>query len=224
MSNRFHSLSLPVVLSMALSACSTYVENRTSENFVPRYDEIMPAQAAPRPNGAIYKTSSKTGLFTTDQRARSVGDILTVVFAEGYSAQKAQSTTANKSNALNVTAMPFDQSSFAAKLGAGATAAFSGDGAATQSNSFTGLLSVSVIRVFDNGNMEVAGQKRLTLNNGNEFVRARGIVRPEDISAGNMLSSTKLADAEITYTGAGDVADTGHMGWASKLIMMALPF
>lgn len=215
---------LPVILAVSLSACATYVENRTSENFVPRYDEIMPAQAAPRANGSIYKASAKTGLFTTDQRARSVGDILTVNFAEGYSATKAQSTATNKSNTMNVTAMPFDQTRLGGKLGAGTTSAFAGDGAASQSNSFTGLLAVSVIRVFDNGNMEVAGQKRLTLNNGNEYVRARGIVRPEDISAGNMVSSTKLADAEITYTGAGDVADTARTGWASKLIMMALPF
>ena len=218
------AVSLPIILAVSLSACSTYVENRTSENFVPRYDEIMPAQAAPRANGSIYKASAKTSLFTTDQRARSIGDILTVVFAEGYAAQKAQSMSANKSNAMNVTAMPFDSNSLGAKLGAGATSAFAGDGAATQSNSFTGMLSVSVIRVFENGNLEVAGQKRLTLNNGNEYVRARGIIRPEDISAGNLISSTKLADAEITYTGAGDVADTGRTGWASKLIMMALPF
>ena len=61
------ALSLPLFCSV-LSACSTYVENRTSENFVPRYDEIMPAQAAPRANGSIYKASAKTGLFTTDQR------------------------------------------------------------------------------------------------------------------------------------------------------------
>ena len=218
------ALLLPVILAMSLPACSTYVENRTSENFVPRYDEIMPAQAAPRANGSIYKASAKTGLFTTDQRARSIGDILTVVFAEGYAAQKAQSMSANKSNAMNVTAMPFDSNSLGPKLGAGATSAFAGDGAATQSNSFTGMLSVSVIRVFENGNLEVAGQQRLTLNNGNEYVRARGIIRPEDISAGNLISSTKLSDAEITYTGAGDVADTGRTGWASKLIMMALPF
>ena len=215
---------LPIIFAVSLSACSTYVENRTSESFVPRYDEIMPAQAAPRANGSIYKASAKTGLFTTDQRARSIGDILTVVFAEGYAAQKAQSMSANKSNAMNVTAMPFDSNSLGPKLGAGATSAFAGDGAATQSNSFTGMLSVSVIRVFENGNLEVAGQKRLTLNNGNEYVRARGIIRSEDISAGNLISSTKLADAEITYTGAGDVADTGRTGWASKLIMMALPF
>ncbi len=218
------NVTFPIILAASLSACSTYVENRTSENFVPRYDEIMPAQAAPRANGSIYKASAKTGLFTTDQRARSIGDILTVVFAEGYAAQKAQTMSANKSNAMNVTVMPFDSNSLAPKLGAGATSAFAGDGAATQSNSFTGMLSVTVIRVFENGNLEVAGQKRLTLNNGNEYVRARGIIRPEDISAGNMISSTKLADAEITYTGAGDVADTGRTGWASKLLMLALPF
>ena len=224
MSQSLRSLVLSACFAASLSACSTYVENRTSENFVPRYDEIMPPKVAARPDGAIYKASAKTGLFTTDQRARSIGDIMTVVFAEGYTAQKNQSASANKSNTLNVTAMPFDQTRLGAKLGAGATAAFSGDGAASQSNSFTGLLSVTVIRVFDNGNMEVAGQKQLTLNNGNEYVRARGIVRPEDISAGNMVSSTKLADAEITYTGAGDAADTGLMGWSRKLLTLRSPF
>ena len=110
---------LPIIFAVSLSACSTYVENRTSENFVPRYDEIMPAQAAPRANGSIYKASAKTGLFTTDQRARSIGDILTVVFAEGYAAQKAQSMSANKSNAMNVTAMPFDSNSLGRNLGPG---------------------------------------------------------------------------------------------------------
>ena len=63
--------SLPIVLAAILSACSTYVENRASENFVPRYDEIMPAQAAPRPNGSIYKASAKTGLLRlTSARGR----------------------------------------------------------------------------------------------------------------------------------------------------------
>ena len=54
---------------------------------------------------------------------------------------------------------------------------------------------MTVTRVFPNGNMEVAGQKEITLNNGNEYVRVKGIVRPEDISATNIVSSTRLADA-----------------------------
>ena len=87
-----------------------------------------------------------------------------------------------------------------AGLSAGTTRSFAGVNA-VQSNSFTGLLSVTVVRVFDNGNMEVAGQKELTLNNGNEYVRVRGIVRPEDISATNVVSSNRLADAQIRYTG-----------------------
>ena len=48
-------ISASFILALSLSACATYVENRTSEDFVPRYDEIMPAQAAPRANGSIYK-------------------------------------------------------------------------------------------------------------------------------------------------------------------------
>jgi len=86
------------------------------------------------------------------------------------------------------------------------------------------LLSVTVVRVFDNGNMEVQGQKELTLNNGNEYVRVRGVVRPEDISANNIVSSDRLADAQIRYTGSGHLADASQPGWLSQLMRTISPF
>ena len=93
-----------------------------------------------------------------------------------------------------------------------------------QSNSFSGLLSVTVVRVFENGNMEVAGQKELTLNNGNEYVRVRGVVRPEDVSATNIVSSNRLADAQIRYTGSGQLADSSKQGWLSEIMRTVSPF
>ena len=62
----------------------------------------------------------------------------------------------------------------------------------SQSNSLRGQLSATVVRVFNNGNMEIMGQKKLTLNNGNEHVRLRGIIRPEDISANNIIQSSGI--------------------------------
>ena len=67
------------------------------------------------------------------------------------------------------------------------------------------------------------GQKMITLNNGNEYVRLRGVIRPEDISAGNAILSSQIADAKITYTGAGQVADTGQMGWLSRILRAVSP-
>ena len=72
--------------------------------------------------------------------------------------------------------------------------------------------------------MEVQGQKELTLNNGNEYVRLRGVVRPEDISANNIVSSDRLADAQIRYTGSGNLADSSQPGWLSQLMRTISPF
>ena len=191
--------------------------------------------SSPEPsNGAIFH-SSQNGLFATDQRARRVGDILTVSFNETYAATKAQTAATTKADSFAVTlptGLPnvltggFDKDAGGngAGLSAGTTRSFAGAGNAVQSNSFTGLLSVTVVRVFENGNMEVAGKKELMLNNGNEYVRVRGVVRPEDVSANNIVSSNRLADAKILYTGSGQIADSSKQGWLSEFMRAVSPF
>ena len=83
---------------------------------------------------------------------------------------------------------------------------FSGSGSSAQSNSLNGQVSVHVVRVFQNGNLEILGQKKLTLNNGDEYIRVHGIVRPKDINEKNIVSSDRIANANIQYIGAGDIA------------------
>ena len=72
--------------------------------------------------------------------------------------------------------------------------------------------------------MEIAGQKKLNLNNGDEYVRLTGIIRPNDISAANLVDSSRIANAEITYVGAGQVADTSKKGWLSNAMRTISPF
>ena len=72
--------------------------------------------------------------------------------------------------------------------------------------------------------MEILGQKKLNLNNGDEYIRISGIVRPEDISASNLIASNRIADAQITYVGAGEVADSSRQGWLSRLMRQVSPF
>jgi len=218
---------------LAMTGCSTYVSNIEGQAFAPIDPPVKLSSPQPA-NGSIFH-SSQNGLFATDQRARRVGDILTVSFNETYSATKAQTASSSKADNFGVTlptGLPniftggFDKDAGGngAGLSAGTTRSFAGAGNAVQSNSFSGLLSVTVVRVFENGNMEVAGQKELMLNNGNEYVRVRGVVRPEDVSANNLVSSNRLADAQIRYTGSGQLADSSKQGWLSELMRTISPF
>jgi flagellar L-ring protein precursor FlgH len=224
----FKFISVAALVGL-VTGCSTYTEQVVSQSFQPTEAPVILAKST-NMNGAIFQPG-RSGLFATDQRARRIGDILTVSFNEIYAATKAQTAASSKTDAFGVTlptGLPniltggFDKDP--AGLNAGTTRSFAGSGNAVQSNSFSGLLSVTVIRVFDNGNMEVQGQKELTLNNGNEYVRVRGVVRPEDISAGNIVSSDRLADAQIRYTGSGHLADSSQPGWLSQLMRTISPF
>ena len=212
--------------ALLLSACSTYVEDVASEQFMP----VIPNETEEERivDGAIYSGKSK-GLFATERKASKVGDIVTVALNESFNASKSQSAATGKTDSFGVT-LPtgllndlVGKSAKAADYGFGSTQAFNGTGTASQSNAITGLVSASVVRVFDNGNLEVLGQKKLTLNNGDEYVRVRGMVRPQDIGAGNIVNSNRLANAEITYIGAGEVADTAKRGWLSRLVTVVSP-
>ena len=222
-----------IFVFLAMTGCSTYVSNIEGQAFAPIDPPVKLSSPQPA-NGSIFH-SSQNGLFATDQRARRVGAILTVSFKETYSATKAQTASSSKADNFGVTlptGLPniftggFDKDAGGngAGLSAGTTRSFAGAGNAVQSNSFSGLLSVTVVRVFENGNMEVAGQKELMLNNGNEYVRVRGVVRPEDVSANNIVSSNRLADAQIRYTGTGQLADSSKQGWLSELMRTISPF
>ena len=233
MSSFISKFMFTALLTQVLAGCSTYVSQLEGQAFEPVDPAVNLASEQP-PNGAIFR-SGQSGLFATDQRARRIGDILTVTFNEIFAATKAQTAASSKADAFAVTlptGLPniltggFDKDAGGngAGLTAGTNRTFSGAGNAAQSNSFTGSLAVTVTRVFPNGNMEVAGQKEITLNNGNEYVRVKGIVRPEDISATNIVSSTRLADAQIRYTGSGHLADASKPGWLSQFMRAISPF
>jgi len=234
MSSFVSKFVLAGLLMQALGGCSTYVSQLEGQAFEPVDPAVSLASEQPA-NGAIFR-AGQSGLFATDQRARRVGDILTVTFNEIFAATKAQTAASSKADAFAVTlptGLPNiltggfatdDSGVNGGGLTAGTNRTFSGAGNAAQSNSFTGSLAVTVTRVFPNGNMEVAGQKEITLNNGNEYVRVKGIVRPEDISATNIVSSTRLADAQIRYTGSGHLADASKPGWLSQFMRAISPF
>ena len=210
-------------LTFLLASCASYVEDRASIDFEPIIPNNMNLSNNNSNSGGIYNASSG-GLFATDRRAGQVGDILTVALSEDFTASKSQSATSAKSDSFKVD-LPnlLDPAGDQALLDSGAETSFSGSGSAAQTNSLRGEISVTVMRVFPNGNMEIMGQKKLHLNNGNEYVRLSGMIRPQDISANNVVQSSRIANAKIAYLGVGDIADTGQKGWLSRALASISP-
>ena len=219
---RSRTLALVLVITSALSACSTQVEEAASADFAPVLSFAAEVDANRLPTGAIYLPQND-GLFATDRRASRVGDILTVSFAESFQATKSQNAGTAKTSSFDITLPNIAPLPSGAGLSHGTTQNFSGSGTSAQSNSLTGQVSVHVVRVMPGGNLEILGQKKLTLNNGDEYVRLHGIVRPDDIMANNVVMSDRVANAEITYVGAGDLADAGRRGWLSRFISSLSP-
>ena len=212
-----------VFICLVLTACDTYVEEQRSVEFEPIYLEPVEQETTRSDFGGIYK-KDKGNLFAMEARAHRVGDILTVSFTESFQATKSQNAATSRTSENSVT-LPTVMGSIlpnslgnSAELGSSGESTFSGSGSTNQSNSLTGLISVHVVRVYLNGNLEILGQKKLTLNNGDEYIRVSGIVRPSDISSDNVVQSDRIANADINYVGAGDTARTGKKGWYTKML------
>lgn len=208
---------------IALAACSTVIEEQISEEYDPVYPVEVSRQADLLPTGSIYSGTGK-GLFAMDRRATQVGDILTVQFRERFAASKSQSANSAKTDEFGLS-LPTALSALTDDIfQSGTQQSFSGNGAASQSNSLTGRMSVSVVRVLPGGNLEIVGQKKLTLNNGDEYIRLRGVVRSADISADNLIESDRIAHADIKYIGAGQIADTAKQGWLRQAVTTISPY
>jgi flagellar L-ring protein FlgH len=180
----------------------------------------------PRTEGAIYQAGQQMELFS-DLKARRVGDVLTIVLNEATNASKtATTTTAKTTTVANSAPTIFGQSMTVRGRPILSTTlngsdAFSGAGSSAQSNSLAGSLTVTVIDVQANGNLVVQGDKTLKLNQGDEFVHISGVVRSADIATNNTVTSDKLADARISYSGKGVVDSSNHMGWLARFFNSA---
>ena len=165
-------------LILLLAACDTYVEDDRSVDFEPIYLPDTEQEDENADLGTIYQ-QNKGNLFAMEARAHRVGDILTVSFTESFQATKSQNAASTRSSENSLTLPTVMQKlpvigkgiPEAAELASSGESTFSGSGSSNQSNSLTGLISVHVVRVFTNGNLEILGQKKLTLNNGDEYIR-----------------------------------------------------
>ena len=212
----FCAVLIGMLILAALTGCQTPKP--------PKQDDQLSWAMEPVPaptNGAIYQVGRDVALFENPV-ARHVGDIVTIVLNESTAAKKSATTNTAKTTTDTLPGMTL--------LGAAATlhgtpllsnnindaAKFSGEGDSAQSNSLSGYITCTVSRVLPNGNLFVRGEKWIGINQGSEYVRLSGVVRPIDIAPDNSVPSLKVGAANISYGGKGALADANAQGWLSR--------
>jgi flagellar L-ring protein precursor FlgH len=199
----------------------------SSPDFAPVYplvqDQTKPA------TGGIYGNRQSDAWFGRG-RNYQVGDLITVMLNESTQAARSQGTDISK-DASN-TALPSGISKFIA----GSTSPFSGvdlnssttkstgKGTADQKASLTGSITVTVIEILANGNLVVRGEKKLGLSEGTEVIQVAGVIRPQDVGPNGTVNSLRLANAQISYRGSGDLASASKPGWGTSALMKFWPF
>lgn len=210
---RTQFLVLPFAL--ALAACA-------SQEPLADFDPPWPEDPTPPSgNGAIYQSGHEVALFE-NSTARRIGDIVTIRLVENTNASKSSSTTTSKATAATlpgptVAGRPVTVNGTEILSGGIANdTKFDGAGDSKQSNSLVGNISVAVFKRLANGNLAVRGQKWIGINQGKEFIRVEGVIRPIDIEPDNTIASFKVANARISYGGKGALADANKPGLLAR--------
>jgi flagellar L-ring protein FlgH len=178
--------------------------------------QVYPAARNAISGGGVFQADIGLSL-TSDSRAFRVGDVVTVILQETTQASKKAGTSFSKDSSLDIgaaTVLGKVQPKVATSLTGGRS--FAGDSASTQQNALSGAITVIVQEVLPNGLLRVAGEKSLTLNQGEEFVRLRGYLRAADIDADNQVSSQRIANARIAYSAQGTLAEATQPGWLTR--------
>lgn len=188
----------------------------------PEYAPTLPKTPSPSyaSQGSIFQSGNGMFLYN-DRRAAQVGDIITVMLEEQTSSTKTAETSVDKDSQIDIgddTVLSTQPTlkNYGFPTSVDQQRGFAGNAESDQSNSLQGNIAVTVSEVLPNGLLVVKGEKWLTLNRGDEYIRIRGIIRQEDISFDNKISSSRVADARITYSGTGELADSNNMGWGNR--------
>ncbi|WP_322010967.1 flagellar basal body L-ring protein FlgH [Paraburkholderia sp. J12] len=222
---RYAAALLAQAALMALAGCAYYPKKE------PITQQPMTAvPPAPPPNaspGAIFNPGYAGRPLFEDQRPRNIGDILTIVISENINATKSSGANTNRSSTTQFgTASSGFLSGLFGKMNMNSTGSnvFAGAGGANASNTFNGVLTVTVTNVLPNGNLVVSGEKQMLINQGNEFVRFSGVVNPNTVAGDNSVLSTDVADAKIEYSAKGVIDEAETMGWLQRFFLNVAPW
>jgi flagellar L-ring protein precursor FlgH len=234
-----------IVLFMALifltgcagrpKSASDVAGNKNKMVHHPQFPSYKPARPA---EGSLWSEASGISLFP-DIKARRVGDTVTVRVVEDPEAELNANTKTSRSSSIEASKLKFlgYMKALAEKnprlaqdpgtddlIFAALSMKHDGKGSTDRDGHVKAYISAVVEKVLFNGNLYISGQREIRVNNETQYITLSGVVRPKDISSSNEVSSTFIADARITYSGIGPVADKQRVGWLGRVLDYVWPF
>jgi flagellar L-ring protein precursor FlgH len=195
---------------------------------------LLTGSVLAQPTGSLWPAGAGERSPFSDRKASRAGDILTVLVSESATAQNNQSKTSNRDSALEDAVGQFIYSAAVSGLGTHGgelpgtnfkgKASNSGGGTVNNSQSLTARAAVLVTDVLANGNLVIEGVRVVTFSGETQYVVLHGLVRPDDISSGNIVLSSNIADARVEFITEGTLTDAQKRGWLTKLYEKLRPF
>ncbi len=214
-----------------LSACSA-TQNAPLVSREP-LEEIQPAADQTQEAGSLWLESNNSVF--SDRKAKFVGDIVTVIISEKASASKEAKTSTKRTSNMSASIPNFfglENGSFITDhtidlenlVKADFANGFDGNGTTTRKEDLSAFLTTQVVGRYPNGQLKIRGGKEVMVNNEVQEIYLTGIIRPVDITAANTVSSTKILNARISYTGKGAISDKQEPGWMMRALDNVWPF
>lgn len=172
-----------------------------------------------------------TNLFN-DNRARGIGDIVTVLINESTEITGKEDSSADSKQSHNVTidtseflTKPLgDTSGYLPNFKTDTGHSFSGKGAYESNRNLNLELTAVVTEMLANGNLIIEGNRDVNINGEKYNIKVSGIVRPVDISVDNIIQSSSIANASIILEGKGFLTRAGKRGWWNRIYEAVWPF
>lgn len=162
--------------------------------------------------GSVWSPEGRMVDPTSDYKAHSLNDIVTVVVSVQTTAAQSGSVDSGRDFSTNsaITGLAGMLSTKGTNplIAAQSSTALKGSGATNSSTAFTTSLSGQVIDVLPNGNLVIEAHRQIDMNNQHEEVIVRGVARPGDITPTNMVASTSLGALQIELKGKGIISDS----------------
>ncbi len=223
---------LLVLCSILLGACAT--KEQAPIVIKEPLEEIYDAKEVVKESGSLWNQSN--GSMFTDRKAQNIGDIVTVLISESSSASKEAKTSTSRNTNMSASIPnffglenddiwnghnPIDLSNL---VKADFANGFDGSGSTSRQEDLTASLTTQVVGQYPNGQLKIRGGKEVMVNSEVQVIYLTGIVRPVDITAANTVSSSKILNARISYTGKGSLSDKQSPGWAMRILDNIWPF
>jgi len=244
-SRKWVAIAVGIFLGCALIGCANGFPGANGPTQSPpaAYTPVQPAPIPAAPmavretdtGGSLWHEDAPLTAMFSDQKARSVGDIITIRISESSDATNEASTETDRSSSLGAGIDSFfgSENSYAStdrffnpfsKVAGGVESEFEGTGTTKRSGDLNAYITALVTQVLPNGNLVVTGSREVLINNENQVIQLTGVVRPRDIDADNQVLSRYVADARISYSGSGIIDDRQKPGWLTNIVMNVWPF